>query len=280
MTPPDNDLFPGQEGNPANPTPSDSPAPSMATLTTDQIQTALQQATAPLQQQIEEQQRQLQEQTQVIQQLLSQQTPAAPAPSAGSDVDAAYQKLLADPRSFVDERVDERALAVLREKAGPALRTVFEQERDRNLSGEQVAVDRQYGDGFFDEHVRPFVEQAVERYKEYPEATANKEWARTVVWGALGLNLQDPEKYQTMADRRAEAERQRTAPAVVLTDSRQRPARGDALSTDEKEFLQRLDQRSGIQLDPKQYAADRERPATLSAWQKEIQKEAARGSQK
>lgn len=263
----DNDLFPTQgQGKPAEGEQQTQGQQQAQGVSQEQIHQAMADAVTPLQTQIAEQQQQLTQQNQVIQQMI-ERTPQAPQ-QQGTDqgVEEDYQKLLNNPASFVDDRIDERALAVLRDKAGPALRTVFEQERERNFATEKTAVDQQYGDGFYEEHVQPLVEQAVKQYESYPEAMAHKNWAHTVVWGSMGLNLKDPEKYEAMTTKRAEAEKARSAPPQVLTDSRSRPSNSKTLTPEEKDFIERLDSRSGIKVDPKQYLEDRNRGTSLSDW--------------
>ena len=65
------------------------------------------------------------------------------------------ERLLTDPDTVLNERVDKRVQEVLKSQVAPPMAAAMEADRDERIEARAAEIDLDWGDGFFDEHIRP-----------------------------------------------------------------------------------------------------------------------------
>jgi hypothetical protein len=205
------------------------------------------------------------EAVQLLQQTLQQQQQdSAPPPPSGDEL---AERLLTDPKGTLRAEITEG----LREQlAGPLARS-FEIDRDERIEARAAEIDENWGEGFFDERIRPRLTGETGSLSHWP---INQQADPTVIDSAinalLGNDFRDIEKAAEMAERlqkvaKSKAERDVATPPNMMGPGRVARPRTDKLSPDMKYLLEGA-QREGVNITEKEIRQALTRENTLSAY--------------
>ena len=125
-------LTPSPEPTPAEPQPPTEPA-----LTQDQLQAAMASGNQPVLEALQT----------LAATLTAQQEPGQPA----VEPTELAERLLTDPKSVMREEMNEWG----KENLAQPMSRSFEVDRDERIESRVSEIDTTYGDGFFDENIRP-----------------------------------------------------------------------------------------------------------------------------
>lgn len=199
-------------------------------------------------------------------------TPAAPTASPEAEADRIIQSFTEDPGGTIDSRAEKAAERVLTEKFGPQWQRVTLNLRDDLLDREAGSIDRRFGTGFFDEHVRdrlvssdPNRPGALERLN--PVFQADKTTVRAIIHGILGEMMSGDtadDVVKRMNDARRERE-VREAPNLMGPGVNGQPSNPDRISPEVAGQIQRM-QDEGIDFSESDFREARQRGKTLSGW--------------
>jgi len=259
---PDDDLFPTEDGAPAEGAPAggEAAAPDGVTLTHEEVQgytdqlAGLQQNNAQLQQS----QAQL---SQVVNELSNTLGRLGLNGENGGDngeMDATA--FLTDPetavRKLVDGSVDER----LRAQAGPLLGQLVEQAHEGAVNAERASITADFGEEAWDKIFAPILNPVFERTRATaPSQLSNKQAISNAVASVKGNHFAQLSEMRNAALQNRttndEAETQRMMEIVKsnLTGGVHRAAPGKTLSDDMRDHLDREQRETGTRPDEKQF---------------------------
>ncbi len=238
-----------------NAAPDTKPEQTHQGLTPEQLQGVMNQTMAPIQRSLTNLGSRLDS--------LEESRGGAPTPEpTGNDDDAVAlaQRFLEDPKSVLDEHGSAAAQAAVEkftsEQLAPALLPMFETLRDERIEDAAKAFDDQYGDGAFDELVRPrLVGDGTDENPGLlsPHSVANQ--ARPEIIGGsieaiIGKAFKSPDGLKDLNDRFTKTAKAREAMnhggMVGAGTPGQRPGR---LSQQQRETLDRINENSNIKMD-------------------------------
>lgn len=241
------------------PDPNDKGGPSLEGIAEklDQLNTTGNESTEQLRNTVESLQNQL---AQMQHSALTQQQQQQQAEQAAVDPSEKFQQLYQAPDSYIDKRAQDVAMQTM-QKLGPHLKLQAEQTRDILVDQQRVQMDKEYGEGTWNELFDEGFKKVVENMPL--EMQASREHVDSAVSAILGGMVRNPETLQALEERRTDVKKRATAPSMM---SGVRPiSRGGGLNEEEKEFLASLE-RSGMGMDPKEYLQYRDAGDNESQW--------------
>lgn len=218
----DLDIEPTEPVAPPDPVaePTTAPPPAEPSLTSDQLQQAL----ASGNQQVLE----------AIQQLgtalAAQQEPGQP-PVEPSEL---AERLLTDPKAVLTEEVTE----VLKSQLAQPLARTFEIDRDERIDTRAAEIDLDWGDGFFDQHIRPRLTGAEGNLNAWSiNQQADPRIIDAAINAILGNDFRDTEKREVLQKAlndttKARQEREVASAPHMMGPGRPASARSDKLTPD------------------------------------------------
>lgn len=142
---------------------------------------------------------------------------------------------------------------IITAELGPYLQTQVRDSYESLLDKQRERIDRQFGEGSFDEVIRAELDAVVEATPN-PAAKASKDYIRTVVNGIVGDDKILPkllERQTAARQKAAEAEREESsAPTGILDGGRRKPQKL-TLSDADRQYLTRLEEQTGSKPDAK-----------------------------
>jgi hypothetical protein len=171
------------------------------------------------------------------------------------------QTLLTDPEKAIAKVVQEQLASQL----GPYLQTQINDNYEGLVEKHRERIDKQYGDGTFDEIILPDLEATVKAGN--PAAKASKEYVATVVRGIVGHENVQPKldlKKDAMKAKREAEEKESDIPVGILDGGRRKPGKL-ALSDDDRAFINHR-AGEGVKIDPKVMEAALKVRAEQGSW--------------
>lgn len=200
-----------------------------------------------------------------LQGLIQQQAQAnAPAPVEPVERAEAY---LTDPDKLVDERVNE----VLRSQLAPVLSRNLEVDRDERVETRAKEVDEQFGEGYFNEHIRPRLTGPDGNLAAYPiNQQADPRVIDGAVRGIMGNMLMDPEQgplVREAMDKAAKARQERDVrqPVNMMGPGRASGQRTNVLTPEFKDALAGF-QDAGVKISEQDLKDAMNKGRSLSDW--------------
>jgi hypothetical protein len=219
-------------------TPTNDPKPDGTPAPAPDVGKAVNDALAPFQQTIQN----LAEQVQALSQAKETQPDNQPNGLDGGD-DAT--RLLTDPNKVIDERVAE----AIKSRVDPAVRVILGDRGTDLLEAHRTEIDENFGEGAWDELVKPELEGAI---KDLPaEVQASKGHMRILVNAIKGAKL---DEFRERLDKRDKEDTsvRRGAPPRMLGEGRPRP-REPELAADLKEIMADWERATGEKPNPKDW---------------------------
>jgi len=159
-----------------------------------------------------------------IEQQTAPQPAPAPTPSeVNAEADAVIQQFTEDPGGTIDSRAAAAAEKVILEKMGPGMTRDLQNRRELFLDRETSRVDGRFGDGFFEENIRPLLvtndPNAPGRLENLNVwLQADPEAIRGVIDGVVGQQFMGDTTHGDLMDRvtKARTSRENAQPAPNL----------------------------------------------------------------
>jgi hypothetical protein len=270
---PDDDLFPIDEGAPAEGAPAGgeaAPEPS-AGLTREDVAgyTDRLEELGNTNAQLQQNQATIAQALQSVQQTLDRLGLNGNGTAEGEGVDAA--NFLTDPEAAMRKVADQAAEEKLREQAGPLLGQLVEQTHQSLMATEKANIAAEFGEEAWDKVFAPVINPIIDRTRHTaPSQLGNAEARSRAINSVKGDHfavLTDMRKtaQETAASQAEEAQR-KTLEFVNtnLTHPLQRTATGDALTPEMKDHLDREERETGRRPDEKAFLAAVKSGPTLS----------------
>lgn len=158
------------------------------------------------------------------------------------------QQLLSEPEKAITSVVEK----IMQAQLGPYLATQVNDTFEGIVEKHQARIDSQYGEGTFDELIRPELDAIVAKTPNQA-AKASKEYIATVIRGVVGHEnilpqLQDKRSAKAEADKKREADMD--APTGMLDGGRRRTQK-PGLSADDQAYLANYEENTGKGVDRK-----------------------------
>lgn len=177
------------------------------------------------------------------------------------------ERLLTDPNTVIDSRIAE----VLRAQLASPMARSFEVDRDERIETRAAEIDLEWGDGFFDDHIRDRLIGDKGNLRAWPiNQQADPVVIDSAINAILGNDFRDSEKREIMKEAldktaKARAEREVQQAPHMMGPGRSSYPRSDKLTPEHKTMLEGFN-KSGIELTEKDIKEALTRENTLDAW--------------
>lgn len=171
--------------------------------------------------------------------LTQQQSPEKP-PIEPSEL---AERLLTDPEGVLNERVTEKVNEILRRDVAPPMAAAFEAHRDERIETRAAEIDLDWGEGFFDEHIRPRLTGPNGNLSAWSiDKQANPKVIDAAINAILGNDFRDTERRailrKALADtEKAKQEREVANAPHLMGPGRPMRGRTDKLTPDMQEAV-------------------------------------------
>ena len=206
--------------------------------------------------------------------LVAPEAPEAPDAPQGGGSPNDYQEFIdLGPKAYIEKYGANQGA----ERLAATQSMILGQQGKTTLETQRSDIDKTYGEGVFEEHFVPRINNALANIQDQDAQTAARasdEYMQSLVSGVLGTLQRDDTTGDMLVSKKAEQATLRTQQenAGILGGGRPMPTGGKQISGDEQEFINALNSK-GMEYSKEDYIKDRDTGNTQGGWEKRFAKE-------